>query len=141
MSDSTHGFPQGPENQRHNAISTRDHDVIRRWAARHHAQPATGEATASGPATINVNDGGAGIRFNFPGFGRFRPIAWDEWFSNFDRYALTFVYEAEVADRAHELWTARGGTDGRDKEDWFAAERQLHQDANRPSARYRFTCG
>jgi hypothetical protein len=43
-----------------------DHEVIRRWAARHSAEPATGEATASGPGTITINDGGAGIRFNFP---------------------------------------------------------------------------
>jgi hypothetical protein len=45
------------------AIGTRDHEMIRRWAARHHAEPATGEATASGPATVDLNDGGAGIRF------------------------------------------------------------------------------
>jgi hypothetical protein len=40
-----------------------------------------------------VHDGGAAIRFNFPGFGRFRPITWDEWFQDFDRHGLTFVYE------------------------------------------------
>lgn len=27
--------------------STRDHDAIRRWAAAHQAEPATGQATAS----------------------------------------------------------------------------------------------
>ena len=32
------------------AITTRDRDAIRRWAARHQAEPATGEASASGPA-------------------------------------------------------------------------------------------
>ena len=78
------------------AIFTQDHEVIRRWAARRGAEPATGEATASGPATIDVNDGGAGIRFNFPGVQRFRPIAWDEWFENFDGHDLWFVYEEEV---------------------------------------------
>jgi hypothetical protein len=141
MSESTHGFPQGPANERHNAVATRDHDVIRRWAARHQAQPATGEATSSGPATIDVNDGGAGIRFNFPGFARFRPISWDEWFGHFDHHALTFVYEIEVADRAHALWAARGRPDGGAREDWFEAERQLRQQGNGPSARYRFTRG
>jgi hypothetical protein len=74
-------------------LSTRDHEVIRQWAARRRAEPATGEATSSGPATIAVADTGAGIRFNFPGVGAFRPISWDEWFANFDRYALAFVYE------------------------------------------------
>lgn len=77
---------------------TRDHDMIRQWARIRHAEPATGEATRSGPATIDVKDGGAGVRFNFPGAGRFRPITWDEWFENFDRYRLVFVYEEPLTD-------------------------------------------
>jgi len=48
-------------------VFTRDHDVIKRWATARQAEPATGEVTDSGPATVNVNDGGAGIRFIFPG--------------------------------------------------------------------------
>ena len=32
-------------------VSTRDHQVIREWAERVGAEPATGEATSSGPAT------------------------------------------------------------------------------------------
>ena len=39
------------------SMATRDPDVIRAWAARHGAEPATGEATSSGPATVQVNDG------------------------------------------------------------------------------------
>jgi hypothetical protein len=117
------------------AIATQDHDVIRRWAARHQAQPATGEATPSGPATIQVNDGGAGIRFNFPGTGAFRPISWDEWFDHFDRHHLIFVYEEDVADRAYELWQSRGGQHGNDRGDWFEAERQL-QDSGAPAPGY-----
>jgi hypothetical protein len=79
-------------------VSTRDHEVIKRWAEKRQAQPATGEATSSGPATIDVNDGGAGIRFNFPGTGLFRPISWDEWLSNFDRHLCAFVYERDQPD-------------------------------------------
>jgi hypothetical protein len=79
-----------------NALFTRDHDVIRRWAGERQAEPATGEATSSGPAaTYHVNDGGAGIRFNFPGAGLFRPISWDEWLTNFDVHQCAFVYENE----------------------------------------------
>jgi hypothetical protein len=118
------------------ALTTRDHDLIQRWAARHQAQPATGEATSSGPATVTVNDGGAGVRFNFPGAAQFRPISWDEWFANFDAYGLTFVYEEEVADRAYGFYEARGGEHGRDQEDWFKAERQLRKPGV-TSARYR----
>jgi hypothetical protein len=74
-------------------VSTRDHEVIRRWAVKRQAEPATGEATKSGPATVDVKDGGAGIRFNFPGRSLFRPISWDEWFENFDDHELAFVYD------------------------------------------------
>lgn len=74
-------------------IFTRDHEVIRRWAARRGAEPATGEATSSGPATVHVSDGGAGVRFNFPAAARFRPISWDEWLESFDRHALAFVFD------------------------------------------------
>jgi hypothetical protein len=76
-------------------VFTRDHDVIQRWAAKRRAEPATGEATSSGPATHNVNDGGAGIRFNFPGAGLYRSISWEEWLTNFDVHQCAFVYEDE----------------------------------------------
>ena len=46
-------------------VFTREHDVIRQWAEARHAEPATGEATPSGPPTVHVNDGGAGIRLIF----------------------------------------------------------------------------
>ena len=81
-------------------LATRDHDVIRKWAEGRGAEPATGEATTSGPATVKVNDGGAGLRFNFPGAAAFRRIPWDEWFEHFDRLRLTFVFEGEDSSSA-----------------------------------------
>ena len=72
-------------------VFTCEHDVIRQWAEIRHAEPATGEATPSGPQTVHVNDGGAGIRFNFPGAAAFRPISWEEWFENFDQHHCAFV--------------------------------------------------
>jgi hypothetical protein len=77
-------------------LATDDHGLIREWAARHGAEPATGEASASGPATVDVEDGDAGIRFNFPAASRFRPITWEEWFQNFTRHDLMFVYESDA---------------------------------------------
>lgn len=74
-------------------VFTRDHDVIKQWALKRQAEPATGEATASGPATVQVTDGGAGVRFNFPGAGTYRPISWDEWLENFDTHECAFVYD------------------------------------------------
>jgi hypothetical protein len=79
-------------------LSTRDHEVIRQWAIKRNAEPATGEATFSGPATVDVKDGGAGIRFNFPGQGMFRPIAWEEWFANFDAHGCAFVFDQDPPD-------------------------------------------
>lgn len=84
------------EQQPGDVLATDDHELIRQWAVRHSAEPATGEATRSGPATRNVHDGGAGIRFNFPGVGLFRPITWDEWLQNFTEHDLLFVYEEDV---------------------------------------------
>jgi len=86
------------DTERHAEVATaatRDRELIRRWAADRHAEPATGERTASGGGSIKVDDGGAGIRFNFPAAGRFRPISWDEWFQNFDAHELVFVYERD----------------------------------------------
>jgi hypothetical protein len=77
-------------------VFTQDHDVIRTWAEKRQAVPATGEATASGPATVDVQDGGAGVRFNFPGTGTYRPITWDEWFGNFDTHECAFVYDNDI---------------------------------------------
>jgi hypothetical protein len=77
-------------------VATEDRELIRQWAERHDAEPATGEATQSGPATIDVQDGGAGIRFNFPAAARFRPITWEEWFRHFTQHELMFIYENDV---------------------------------------------
>jgi len=118
------------------SVATRDHKRIRQWAEQYGAEPATGEATASGPATVHVNDGGTGIRFNFPGATRFRPISWDEWLEHFDRHGLVFVFEEDVADRAYQLWERRGNQHGRDRDDWFEAERQLRETGG-GGARYR----
>lgn len=74
-------------------IATRNHDLIREWAERQSAEPATGQETASGDATVDVQDGGARVRFNFPAAASFRPISWDEWFDVFERDQLVFVYE------------------------------------------------
>jgi hypothetical protein len=78
-------------------VFTRDHAVIREWAAKRQAVPATGEATASGPATVDVQDGGAGVRFNFPGTGSYRPISWDEWLANFDTHECAFVFDNDIS--------------------------------------------
>lgn len=87
-----------PEGQTTDTIvGTRDHELIRGWADHHGAEPATGEATPSGPATVTVNDQGTGLRFNFPAAARFRPVEWDEWLAHFEQAQLVFVYESGQA--------------------------------------------
>lgn len=137
-------FTQSPPNRPGvRTRTTKDHDVIRRWAEDHQADPATGEATESGPATIDVRDGGAGIRFNFPGVSPFRQIEWQEWLAHFDSHQLTFVFEeqdtGQVAARAHELSRSHDGEMGREREDWMRAEHDLQDQAGgaAPSGRYR----
>jgi hypothetical protein len=76
-------------------IGTNDPALVRAWAGHHDAEPATGEASPSGPATVHVNDQGTGLRFNFPGMSRYRPVPWDEWLAHFMREQLIFVYEAQ----------------------------------------------
>jgi len=123
--------------------STGDHASIRRWAAMHQAEPATGEATASGPATVAVNDGATGLRFNFPGVARFRPIGWEEWLAHFDQHQLLFVYDEQDPDqisrRAHELFEARGRQDGGDLEDWLQAEREMRRQRGGGGASVRYS--
>jgi len=91
----TRDAPGDPDDQ---ILATRDHAVIREWAKVFSAEPATGEQTASGPASsLKINDGGSSLRFNFPALGRFREISWNEWFDHFNRHDLTFVFENPLA--------------------------------------------
>jgi hypothetical protein len=139
------GFPSTAANAPgFRSRATRNAEVIRRWARAHQAEPATGEASASGPATVAVTDGGVGIRFNFPGFAPFRPISWDEWLAHFSQNDLVFVFEEQddqqIAARAYEISRGRGGAHGHDRQDWFQAEHEfrLRRGATAPALRYRF---
>lgn len=94
------------------SLATRDHALIRDWAGQRQAQPATGEATPSGPAgDLHIVDGGAGLRFNFPGIALFRLIEWDEWLAHFDRHELLFVFDND--DGSDGLSGPAGGPSNR----------------------------
>jgi hypothetical protein len=81
-----------PDDTGAETVATRDRDVIRRWALKRGAEPATGEGV------VSVNDGGAPVRFNFPGSSRYRPLSWEEWFERFEADHFTFVYEDSAED-------------------------------------------
>ena len=47
------------------------------------------------------------------------------------------ISEQEIAQRAYELYVARGGADGHDVEDWLQAERELREQRGRRLRRER----
>lgn len=84
---------EDPSGAAQHLVGTCDADLVKAWAGHHGAEPATGEATESGPATVVVNDQGSGLRFNFPGAARFREVKWEEWLAHFSSAQLVFVFE------------------------------------------------
>ena len=83
----------GPDGGAAHLVGTQDTGLLCAWAEHHGAEPATGQATASGPATVVVNDQGSGLRFNFPGTSKFRGLTWEEWLAHFVGADLVFVFE------------------------------------------------
>lgn len=62
------------------SLVTTSHDVIREWAEKRGAKPATVPGTEHGDH-LGV------LRFDFPGYGGqdLRYVEWDEWFGTFDK--------------------------------------------------------
>jgi hypothetical protein len=73
--------------------TTRDHDVIRKWAEERGGTPSHVKSTGSG------EDVGI-LRIDFPGYSgadSLEPISWDQWFEKFDEGHLAFLYEEQTA--------------------------------------------
>ncbi len=73
-------------------LTTRDHDVIRKWAETRGAQPAS---------SIRQEGHGIGVlRLELPGDagGRITHIDWTDWFRAFDERDLCFVYQEMNVD-------------------------------------------
>src|SRR5699024_10673256 len=75
------------------SLVTTNHDVIKEWAEKRDATPATV------PGTEHADRIGV-LRFDVPGFGGdgLRPVEWDEWFETFDKRRLNFLYQEERKD-------------------------------------------
>lgn len=74
--------------------STRDHEVIRRWAEERGGKPAHVKSTGSG-GDIGI------LRIDFPGYsgeGSLEPISWEQFFEKFDERNLALVYQEETAE-------------------------------------------
>ncbi|MFQ6331822.1 hypothetical protein ACLMAL_37685 [Nocardia sp. CWNU-33] len=88
------------------ALITTDHEVIRRWAERRGARPATMPGSAY--------NGHLGVlRLDFPGYGGavLQPVDWDEWFADFDARGLSFLYQEQWADGSLSNFNRLEGVD------------------------------
>ena len=88
--------PEEHEEREGRSLVTRNHDVIRQWAEKRDAVPATIEGTEHGDH-LGV------LRLDFPGgdspdTSRLRHVDWDEWFATFDQRGLNFIYQEHRAD-------------------------------------------
>ena len=86
----THEAAESPD-RKGQTLATRSHDVIRSWAERRKAVPATATRGPDGAPRV--------LRFDFMGdrgngrSGSLEHIEWDEWFGVFDRRDLVFLYQ------------------------------------------------
>ena len=80
------------EKPRRRTQTTRDHDVIQKWAEDRGARPAS--------SVRSENTGIGVLRLDFPGqSGRpLKRIAWNDWFRAFDERDLCFVYQEKSED-------------------------------------------
>jgi hypothetical protein len=74
------------------ALTTTDHDLIRRWAERRGGRPASVRGTEQ-------NEQAGVLRLDFeprdePGL---ELISWDEFFNKFDEEKLAFLYQEETS--------------------------------------------
>ncbi|MEU1980728.1 hypothetical protein [Nocardia sp. NPDC019395] len=72
---------------------TTNHEVIRQWAQRRGANPATTPGSQY--------DGEVGVlRLDFPHYGGavLQPVSWADWFATFDARKLSFRYQELRAD-------------------------------------------
>lgn len=85
--------PDEGEDHEGQSLATRSHEVIRAWAEKRGAKPAT--------VPNSEHDGHVGVlRFDFPGYGGgdLQEISWEEWFEPFDERELVFLYQEHKSD-------------------------------------------
>jgi hypothetical protein len=85
--------PREHEERKGRTLATQNHDVIKAWAEKRGAKPATVPGTE--------HDGRAGVlRFDFPGYGgrSLQHISWDDWFKTFDSRHLNFLFQEHKRD-------------------------------------------
>ncbi|WP_228000011.1 hypothetical protein [Nocardia australiensis] len=92
--------------ERGRTLITTNHDVIRQWAEKRGAKPATTPGSEYN-GVLGV------LRFDFPGYGGavLQPVDWDEWFATFDAQGLKFLYQEQWADGTPSNFNRLEGVD------------------------------
>ncbi len=73
--------------------TTIDHEVIRKWAEKRKAVPASVEGTEHGEEDAGI------LRFDFkPTDAKLHPVDWDAFFDKFEESKLAFLYQEKTAD-------------------------------------------
>jgi hypothetical protein len=87
--------PREHEERKGRTLATRDHDVIKSWAQKRKATPATV------PGTEHQGRPGV-LRFDFPDYGGrdLEKISWEDWFKTFDSRRLVFLFQEHKRDGA-----------------------------------------
>lgn len=93
----------------HQAHTTTDHDVIRRWAEERGGRPAIVESTWDGETAV------LHIDFNEPDES-LMDISWSEFFRIFDESDLAFLYQDEVGNGEETRFFKLVSRDGSDDE-------------------------
>lgn len=77
--------------------TTRDHDIIRKWAEERYGEPALVEGV------VDKQKAGEMLRIDFPGQGQggLKDISWEVFFNIFDENNLIFLYQEETIDGDH----------------------------------------
>jgi hypothetical protein len=98
LSPSTHRAkwlhsPEEGADRNGQTLATRSHEVIRAWARRRHANPATVRSRKSEQPRV--------LRFDFDAQGeepnpRLKPISWDAFFEVFDKRELVMLFQERL---------------------------------------------
>jgi len=79
------------------AVTTTDHETIRRWTEARKGTPSrvkgTGDAEDAGLLRLDFGEKDEGLE----------PISWEEFFEKFDENGLAFLYEDEPDNRFNKL--------------------------------------
>lgn len=90
------------------AVTTTDHETIRRWVETRGGCPSHVKGTGAG------DDPGI-LRIDFPGYSGVKTleaISWEQFFSAFEENELAFLYDEEVSSRFNKLISRRRVTPG-----------------------------